>query len=513
MHIRSDNPRRPLVGMVLAFVAGMLLSAVFMPDGRLLFALFFIHLIALLAWRPVDRQFPYFLLIALAGATHLLVALPGYSKHDVLQLKNKLPIKQAHINGVVKEQPEFRAYRNQARGRWVFALEGKAMGRDSERRPLRGRIDISVHGWEGEPPFQSGNRVVCSGTLQSRYFPGGEAIELYVPSMRMIQAVDRGWASSYHAALGRLRAWAAGQLDNGDESHAVHANVLNAIVLGFREHVDRELLDTFRRTGAMHIFAISGLHVGMVALLVCMVLKSCGVSIDRYCFYLLPLLFFFVTATGMRSSAMRAFTMAAAYFIAPAVHRRPDLPSSIALSALLLLLFRPLDIVDIGFIYTFVIVIFIVMGYRVVPKQWMRGNRVKVYALGLLVTSLAANAASIPLSAYFFGIFSPVSLLANLLVVPLAFLAVLSGWLSILCLPFSTIFNHTAYFFIDGLIRGVGWLDRLPGSSCHVVPPSLPAVTLWFTSLIYLLIMASKRREIAAGGLLAVSAWILAARG
>jgi competence protein ComEC len=250
----------------------------------------------------------------------------------------------------------------------------------------------------------------------------------------------------------------------------------------------------------MHIFAISGLHVGMVGLLITIVLKTVGIPRDKWGLWLLPLLLAYVFATGMKSSALRALTMAAVFFLAPLFRRKPDIPNSIAFAALLLLFFQPLEILSAGFIFSFTVVGFIVMVFAVVPKRlivhgegW--GKAVRAYVVSLVITTLAAFIASTPLAALFFGSFAPVSLIGNLVVVPLTFCIVLSGWLSILIPVASEIFNHASIVFINGLLGVVGFLSGLPGSSWDVPPPPLLGVLVWYIGWIHFFVHARTARQ------------------
>lgn len=271
--------------------------------------------------------------------------------------------------------------------------------------------------------------------------------------------------------------------------------VLKALVLGYRKEMPGEIMNVFRRTGTLHIFAISGLHVGIVGFLLVLVLKTLGVPRDKFGVLLIPLLAFYVISTGMKSSAIRALLMASVFMLAPLFRRKPDIPSSVSIAATLLLIFQPLEILSVGFIYSFTVVAFLVMVFSAVPKGWIRGPWIKVYPVSLVVTSIAAGLASVPLTALYFGMFSPVALIGNLIVVPLTFCIVLCGWLSILLPILSEIFNLAAAVFIDLLLGGVQWIDRIPGSSFTVEPPPLLAVLLWYANLIALFTYCSKSKQ------------------
>ena len=133
-------------------------------------------------------------------------------------------------------------------------------------------------------------------------------------------------------------------------------------------------------------------------------------------------------------------------------------------------------------------------------------RRVWAYVASLCVTSVAAFIASVPLTALFFGSFATVSLFANLIVVPLTFCVVLSGWLSIIVPVASEIFNHAALVFIDGLLGTVGFLSELPGAYWPVPPPALMGLFFWYAGWIAFFVHArSARQRVACLGLVFLS--------
>ncbi len=425
--------------------------------------------------------------------------------------------------------------------------EASRAGSSTPWQKYRGRIQVRVTGAQPGEPFRQGGRIRFSGTLRKRNFPGGDPMELVVPaSLVQCQACFAGCrprpsnSSSSSSCFPRrrdeneddihstrpfkadtvqgwetlsdpprfspiiwgqqLREAAAQTLSNGIENRPGQLAVYKALLLGYRKAVPHEIHQRFKRTGTLHIFAISGLHVGIVGLLITVVLKSIGIPRDRWGLLLLPLLLGYVVATGMKSSALRALAMAAVYFLSPLFRRKPDIPVSIAFSAILLLFSKPLEILSGGFIFSFTVVSFIVMVFARVPEGfifrgagWVRA--VRAYGVSLGITSMAALIASVPVTALFFGSFAPVSLVGNLIVVPLTFCIVLSGWLSILVPAASGIFNHAALVFINGLLGTTNLLAGLPGAHLHVPPPPLTALLFWYCGWIHLLVHARTARQ------------------
>ncbi|MEE9369198.1 MAG: ComEC/Rec2 family competence protein [Pontiella sp.] len=434
-----------------------------------------------------------FLAIAMVAASFFLVSVPDKSVSSINRIKNDLPRHNVSLIGTLSDFPEFYASHSDNRGRWNFPVQCEGIQFSNEWKTIRGEIDVHIVGATRELEIEYGQRIKLNGKLNRRVFPGGNSVELKIYSnerLQILPGVKKGslktWSRAWRdSAATRL------ELINLPEQEAV----LKALVLGYRKEIPRETLDGFRRTGTLHIFAISGLHVGIVGLLLVVVLKTIGIQRDWYGLWLLPLLSIYVVSTGMKSSALRALTMAAVFVLAPLFRRKPDIPSSVAFAAIVLLLFNPLEIQSAGFIYSFTVVAFIVMVYATVPKSLSQGGLIRRYTMGLVITSTAANLASIPLSALYFGMFSPIALLGNLFVVPLTFCIVLAGWLAIL-VPFaSTIFAYAAIVFVNLLLGSVAWLDAFPGSSWQVNPPPLLSVLLWYGSLIYLFTHATVKKH------------------
>jgi len=478
--------------------------------GFLFFAALFFLLLSALFFRSRASGSLVLICVASVSACRFVVTDAGANR-----LQPQLPLENVQVEGRVAGNPEYYAYRSGTRGSWVFPFDCEGVGTSNIWKRQRGRIRIRVSGALPSEAFRQGERIRFCGELRKRVFPGGEPVELAVPASRGWKILSGPPRFSPVVWGQRLRGRAAETLSNGIEHHPAQLAVYKALMLGYRKAIPPEIHQRFKRTGTLHIFAISGLHVGIAGLLITIVLKSIGIPRDRWGLLLLPLLLAYVMATGMKSSALRALTMAAVYFLSPLFRRKPDIPSSIAFAAILLLFFQPSEILSAGFVFSFTVVAFIVMVFSVVPRRlvfrgegWVRW--IRAYAVSLCITSVAATTASVPLAALFFGSFATVSPLANLIVVPLTFCIVLSGWLSILVPAASEIFNHAALAFIDGLLGTVGVLSELPGAYWNVPSPPLTALLFWYGGWIALFAHARTARQRAAclGSVFLSLAWM-----
>ena len=474
----------------MSVIVGMLTASARLIPSSFLFLLALVSLLSsfTLLNRRISTWMVY-LSIALTAACRFEVALPETRADDIF--KQEIPKgKVIELFGQVDGFPE--SYANGSG--WVFPLCVKAMRESSDWKSASGGVDVKMFGASAALNISYGDELTVRGMVEEDRFPGGHIYQIHLQESD-IEILKSGRNGS---PVKWGRAWRNSivvRLEAGMEGLPLQEAVLKALVLGYRKEMPVEIMNVFRRTGTLHIYAISGLHVGIVGFLLVLVFKTLGIPQDKFGLLLIPLLAFYVISTGLKSSAIRALLMASVFMLAPWFRRKPDIPSSVSIAAVLLLIFQPFEILSVGFIYSFTVVAFIVMVFAYTPKGWVKGPWVKVYLVSLVVTSIAASLASIPLTALYFGMFSPIALIGNLIVVPLTFCIVLCGWLSILLPLLSQTFNQAAAVFIDLLVGGVQWIDRIPGSSFFVEPPPLSAVLLWYASLIALLTYCSRSKE------------------
>ncbi len=222
-----------------------------------------------------------------------------------------------------------------------------------------------------------------------------------------------------------------------------YAKLIAAMSLGARENTPEDLEESFRRSGTMHLFAVSGLHVGVIAGLVFGTLLLCRVPRRTAVLIVIPLVLFYAVLTGLRPSAIRAALMLSVVLASFAVKEKPNLLNSLALAALLILGFDTQQLFLPGFQLSFAVLLFIALfaaplQNRIslpwltdpfVPKT-LRGpiRRAKdKFVTGLamaLAVSLVSWLGSLGLLVWHFQSFAPVGVLANILMVPLASLVV-----------------------------------------------------------------------------------------
>lgn len=492
--------RRPLVGVALSMVAGLYLQRSFNGSPLLLLGMSACALSAI-SWRgPRGASWMIYSACLLLAAT--------YGAVETLQtpFRSTLPVaeeifRQQEILGVVTGDPEV----SKTDGTITFIFSADAVRFDEGWRQADAVLRVCLK--SPQIPVVYGERWRVRGRYRSyeKIYGGVEGI-FYTDGAASVRVSEA--PQSFRGDCYKIRRLAAPVFSAGMSGVSERIGLLLALLLGYRSELSLDLYRIFARTGTLHIFAISGLHVGVMAAILIAALKLLGVSKPQWGLWLIPLLFFYVVSTGMKPSAFRAFTMASVYFAAPLVRRRPDPVSAIALSAMILLMFNPFQLENMGFLLSFTVVSGIVMVhaftirrlsgfYRpgwAAPLVQLSGPRPMMAflrAVGLLaLTSAAAWLFSAPLTARFFNTISPVALIGNLAIIPLTFMIVLTGCLTLFSAPLCgaavLIFNHANQIFVGALIYIIKQLGALPGAYYFVRSPSVGMLALWYTGLVLL---------------------------
>ena len=265
----------------------------------------------------------------------------------------------------------------------------------------------------------------------------------------------------------------------GDELATV-----GALTLGYKEDLDPALKRRFQASGAAHVLAVSGLHTGIIYLLVISILTLGGHFRPRYenqigrCVIssiVIAVMWGYAWLTGMTPSVVRAVVMVTIVEVGRMLYKQGINLNSIGAAAVFILLVRPLDLWSVGFQLSFVSTTAIVMIARQCEKWFhlkkvlKERNRLFDWLLGTVIVSIAAQLGTLPLTIHYFGYVSTYFLLTNLIVLPIATFLVPCGlvslllggsllgvWFTKLTFSLSWLMNHS-----------VGWIESLPGSTFH----------------------------------------------
>jgi len=321
-----------------------------------------------------------------------------------------------------------------------------------------------------------------------------EGIRSQLDMLRASDARELGWNGNPLAAFALAsRAWIERTLALGIAG-TPEATLIRAMTIGDMTGAPDALKTAFRETGTFHLFSVSGLHVGIVAVILWTVLGALGCSQRAAVLVIIPSLFFYSLVTGLSPASLRAAIMLSVIAASLLVDRSPTPLNSVGAAALLILAWNTNELFNSGFQLSFgaVILILLLVGplhhrlgkftspdpflpARLVPFTLRLYYRAADAALLLVVVSLAAWLATVPLTIFYFHLVSLTSIPANLLAVPLASavlalasVALVAGaaspWLA-------DVFNQTNFLLTKVLLFVVSAFASLPGSAIYVGPP------------------------------------------
>jgi competence protein ComEC len=296
------------------------------------------------------------------------------------------------------------------------------------------------------------------------------------------------------------------------------APILKALILGERGTIPEKVKEDFAISGAAHIMAISGLHLGIIAFflfqgLLWIFRQSEWIALKTNIFKLsalltMPLIILYTLIAGARVATVRATIMIIVYLVSILIDRPRNLYHTLALAALIITLIDPASILEPSFQLSFTAVLAILYltpkfsrflkRDEIIPMkqeglvQWLSS-----WSRTLLLVSLAAIIGTGPFIAYHFNRFSPMGLISNFLVIPLlGFLAIPIGLFSSFISLFSTDlalpFIKVASWVVDLVVSMIHLLASLPGVSFHVVTPTVFEIALVYA---FIAVVTNLRRS------------------
>lgn len=267
--------------------------------------------------------------------------------------------------------------------------------------------------------------------------------------------------------------------------------VLSALTVGDKEELSDDIVETYSVTGASHVLALSGLHIGFIYALL-FFLFSLVWKRWRYLkpFLLLLIVLFlwaFAFLTGLSSSVVRSVVMFSFLALACLQPEKPLTLNTLAATAFLMLLYNPVWLFDVGFQLSFSAVFAIVV---LQPKLYalcpIIKNRFLRYIWGMITVSTAAQIGTAPLILFYFSRFSTHFLLTNLWVIPMVSLILYSAVLLLILTPFPLL-QQMFSGVVDALVSAqntvLHWIEQLPFASVDGI-----WMDVWQVLLFYLFI-------------------------
>ncbi len=260
--------------------------------------------------------------------------------------------------------------------------------------------------------------------------------------------------------------------------------LLVGMLLGEKSFIPPHLKEVFAEAGIMHILAVSGLHVGIIAMALLAFLSILRLPKKLKLLTLILILLIYASITGFRPSVLRATIMFILLIGGKLINRSRNLNISLFFAAFLILLSNPLILYDAGFLLSFIVTFSIINISPILQELF---SKIVVWIKNPLAVSTAAWIGIFPLSAYFFSKVSIISIVSNIFIIPLTGIAVILG--------FVTFFIGLVSISLAGVIANINYLilnlitliaksfSLLPFAFIYVAKPSIMVIALYYLTV------------------------------
>jgi len=409
------------------------------------------------------------------------------------------------VRGAVISEP-----RISERGSASFLLEAESFEIDGQTRPCRAKF---LARWRH--PVEFGDEVRLFGTVQrieGPRNPGEFDFRSYLAREDVHRAlilrypengavVSHGGGNRLVWAAQKSRNWMETTLRRGLEYSPDVTSSINGMVLGLRHQTSEDIEEPFQQTGTLHLFAVAGLHVGIVARLLWILATTARLPRKWATASIIPALLFYSAITGLHTSSVRAAVMSAVLLGGFIAERKAFALNSLAAAATLILWWDTNELFAVGFQLSFSVVaailllqapIFCFLSRRFAPDPFLPRtlftprrralNNSRVWLARASSVSLAAWIGSLPLMLWYYHLVTLISLLANLVVVPIAFFVLAGALLSLVTAPVSSwlsvVFNNANWALTKLILGAVSLFAQIPGGHFYVAHPHLPSGAL-----------------------------------
>jgi competence protein ComEC len=482
---------RPAVVVAVLYICGILLADAVPASGTAVRAAV-PAIAALVLTAAVFRKGEVFsVLIALV----FLAA--GYAKYTAdINLVRTAPMHRIAetkgnvlVWGTVADRPQQREDRTRMVVRMDSLFDGTATYRLTRELLVVVRPDARYD--SGFPEVEYGDYLLIHGSIslpvgrRNPYEPDfNRYLELnnihallYVRGYYNIERMGAGRSNRFMGSVvGPIRTYLSGFIDRNLRGESAH--FLRGLLLGDRSRIGDEVRESFIAAGVIHILAVSGLHVGIMTLIVFAVLGFLRVPRTARIAATIACLIVYMHVTGAAPSVVRATVMASIMLAGFVLQRRSDVYNSIAVAALVLLALDARELFKPSFQLSFAAVLSIVYLYprfrdsvqRRVPS--IESGFFRKFFIRLLLVSAAAQIGTLPFTVYYFERVSLIALAVNMFVIPGVFFALAFALAASLLGIFSAfleqVYGLAAESLLSALLFAVDSVSQLPFASIEL---------------------------------------------
>lgn len=498
--------RIPLVRIIIPFILGIVTSVHFSVSNPILLAWF--AGFCLLQFLMFVLQKRYFFLqttsgIFLYGLSYVSgFCIVGFQQNSVSSMTSGV---RYHVLGVVNQEPQVRektiktiisVYQINERESWIPFRSNVLVyiAKDSVSKSLSKGDVIEAKGYA--------NSIVdlnTNGRFSYKNYMARKLVfsSMYIPSYWLkIAERDNGFSIAKTAL--KVRNY-VDSLYKRCCFMPQEQTVLSALMLGVRTDMSPEILHAYMSTGAMHILAVSGLHVGILYLVLgwCLFFMRGRILSFLKTLIIVVCIWFYAFMTGFSPSIERAAIMFSILAIARQFSMTANIYNTLAATTFISLVINPMDVFDVGFQLSYLAIIGIVYFSDLCNRWWNPQMLLLSKPWQMLTVSISAQILTLPLTMYYFGQIPIYFLLTNIIAIPVSFFVMILGIIIIPVAFVSSKLFGVAAFLLGKVVWfqnfSIKWISQLPHSSV-LVNINFFAMLLLYSIVISAFVLIEKRR-------------------
>ncbi len=520
--------RLPLIPTLIAYTLGLYLGHFNLPFPLQGFVFLLLILLAFWAsWMGMKKTalgswmaFAFFFLLGIFSIHNYL-----HPQHSSSHISQYIGFDRISLEGIIDRAPQ------RTQGRTQLLIQSEKVILSNRHIPVDGHLLLILKKESG--PFRLGDRLRFLCKLYSPHGfhnPGGFSYERHLAFDRIhtigFLSDENSWVKIGEGFKNPLLLQIEGWRDHirnflEKESYSPSSSIFKALILGEQGDIPEEVKGHFIVTGIAHLLAISGDHLGIVALLsfslLIWILKRSeflllSISVKKLAAGLtIPCILLYTFIAGGGISVIRATIMVITFFLSILFNRERNLLHTLALAAFLILIFSPPSLFDVSFQLSFLAVLSILY---LVPRilQGLKKEEIslplktswkqtilKYTKLSLLVTAVAIFGTA-PFVALHFNRISPIGFITNLFFIPwvgflIVPLSLMASILSFVFYPLAALLIHINEFFTVFLLQSVAFFASFPFASLFISTPTAFEIILFYV-LLFSVVHLQKRKVV-----------------
>ncbi|MFH1230554.1 MAG: ComEC/Rec2 family competence protein [Planctomycetota bacterium] len=522
---------RPFFPIAIAFISGITLSDYFSDFlSKIIIVILGCFIVLFITGFIFNRlrkniilDIILIILCFLAGSARLLIAY-HYPANHISNFKAENA--SVYLEGMVIDEPlyyqpknEFTVADNKLSG--YFVINTKILLWADEKSSVNGKVRVSFYGLESADNLflvKYGNRVRILGRIYSTRGPTNpgefnhqrflKRQDIYktiqIKSAEDIEYLSVNEGNTVWNIMQHIRKFLGEKIDIYFDSQ--QASLIKALLLGNRSIIPDTMENQFMQTGTIHYLSVSGLHLAMLTGFFFIVLGLLGIKERKRAVVLIISAVLYALLTGLSTPISRSLVMIVIYLGAEIFNRKSNSFNSLALAALIIMLYNPQEVFSAGFQLSFISVLSIIsltpsFLALVTPKteeeslpaillspfqRWMV-IPTKKYLLNSVAVSMSACIGVFLIVLYYFHIITPIAVITNIILSPLIFLIMVFGFIS---LPFISLgiysyLNPLISFLTEAVVWTVDIFSWIPFAYFYL--PDIPHLFIWvFYGLFFL---------------------------